>query len=235
LWIADRKDRLDIYAGEELAGTLSRADLARNAPCALASLAPWLIRPRALTLTLWARLLVCDLFVHGIGGAKYDRINDGIFHRYYGCEPPPYACVSATLRLPLPHFPVGPDLAIEAQRRRRDVTYNPQKHVNGPPADWLAERARLISRSAELRESRGDRIERREVFNAIREVNDRIARLEADLAGRLEGESRQIRRQLESNELADSREFFYALQPRARLDMLVSRLREAVRGVPVRT
>ncbi|HON68175.1 MAG TPA: hypothetical protein PLS23_16940, partial [Phycisphaerae bacterium] len=94
LWIASRGDALDLFAGPDLVGTLSRTELARSAAAALASLAPWVIRPRALTLTLWARLLLCNLFVHGIGGAKYDRINDGIFRRYYGCEPPPYACVS---------------------------------------------------------------------------------------------------------------------------------------------
>src|SRR5262249_54518695 len=36
------------------------------------------IRPRALTNTLFARLFVGDLFVHGIGGGKYDELTDEI-------------------------------------------------------------------------------------------------------------------------------------------------------------
>ena len=31
-----------------------------------------LIAPRALTLTAIARLLLCDVFIHGTGGARYD-------------------------------------------------------------------------------------------------------------------------------------------------------------------
>ena len=87
-------------------GELRTADLLDNPDRALASLAPWVIRPRALTLTLWVRLLLCDLFVHGIGGAKYDRVTNDIFRTYYRCEPPAMACVSATLRLPLPRAAV---------------------------------------------------------------------------------------------------------------------------------
>ena len=34
------------------------------------------IRSRALITTLWARLVLGDLFLHGIGGAKYDQVTD---------------------------------------------------------------------------------------------------------------------------------------------------------------
>ena len=34
------------------------------------------LRTRALTTTLFTRLCLCDLFVHGIGGAKYDEMTD---------------------------------------------------------------------------------------------------------------------------------------------------------------
>ena len=49
------------------------------------------------------RLFVGDVFIHGIGGAKYDRITDGLIRRYYQVEPSNMACVSATLLLDLPH------------------------------------------------------------------------------------------------------------------------------------
>lgn len=235
MWIASRGDALDIFAEQQLAGTVSRADLVRHAPAALASLAPWGVRPRALTLTLWARLAVCDLFVHGIGGAKYDRINDGIFRRYYRCDPPPYACVTATLRLPLPHFPVGRGDLLEAHRRTRDLSFNPQRYIPNAPADLLAERERLIALSAELRASRAAGLQRRKVFHAIRDLNQRIVSSQPELAAQFDQRRRQIELQVESNAIADSREFFYALQPKSRLEMLTSRLREAARAVTVQT
>ncbi len=229
LWIAARQDAIEIFAGHEPAGMLSRLDLARNAPAALASLAPWVIRPRALTLTLWARLLVCDLFVHGIGGAKYDRVNDGIFHRYYRCEPPPYACVTATLRLPLPHFAVSRQDLLEARRKIRDLRFNPQRYSDRLPTGLLNEREQLIGQSVELRTRRAPATQRRDVFHGIRNLNDQLNALMPGLPGRFEVERDEIARGLQSDRLADSREFFYALQPRNRLEMLASRLRETAR------
>lgn len=230
LWIRDEADAIEVFADDVPVGTLRRTDLLQDPGAALASLAPWVIRPRALTLTLWARLLVCDFFVHGIGGAKYDRINDGIFRRYYGCEPPPYACVTATLRLPLPRFDVSRADVLDARRRIRDLRFNPQRYVEGVPADLLAERERLIGESEKLRDSKAGRLDRRHVFVAIRALNARIAGLAPQLDGRLAEQADALTRRLQSNVTADSREFFYALQPRSRLESLASRLREAATG-----
>ncbi len=41
-------------------------------------------RTRALTTTLFARLCLADLFVHGIGGAKYDEMTDRLIARFFG-------------------------------------------------------------------------------------------------------------------------------------------------------
>src|SRR5262249_28308050 len=63
------------------------------------------LRPRALTLTLFARVCLGDFFIHGIGGGKYDEVTDTIIREYFGIEPPAYQVLSATLHLPLPCFP----------------------------------------------------------------------------------------------------------------------------------
>jgi len=63
------------------------------------------LRPRALTLTLFARVCLGDFFIHGIGGGKYDEVTDAIIRDYFGIEPPAYQVLSATLHLPLPGFP----------------------------------------------------------------------------------------------------------------------------------
>jgi len=233
LWVGAHADAVEIYADDQRVGTLSRSELLRSAPAALASLTPWVIRPRALTLTLWARLLVSDLFVHGIGGAKYDRINDEIFRRYYRCEPPPYACVTATLRLPLPRFAASRAEFLETRRRVRDLQFNPQRYLRHAPAELLSRREQLIASSTELRARRGSSLERRGVFHELRQINAMLADCEPGLAQTLEGEAREFARRLESNAVAQSREFFYALQPRARLESLASRLREAARALPL--
>ena len=60
------------------------------------------VRSRALTNTLFARLFLSDLFIHGIGGGKYDELTDDLIRRFYGIEPPEFLILSATRLLPLP-------------------------------------------------------------------------------------------------------------------------------------
>ena len=58
------------------------------------------IRPRAVTTTMFARLLLCDLFVHGLGGSKYDHVTDEVLRQFWGITPPRYLTATATIRLP---------------------------------------------------------------------------------------------------------------------------------------
>jgi hypothetical protein len=83
------------------------------------------IRPRAITLSLFMRLLVCDLFIHGVGGAKYDQVTDGIISEYYGFPPPGYAVVSATFHPDMQAE--DPSIRIEAVKTRlRDIGQRPE-------------------------------------------------------------------------------------------------------------
>ncbi len=230
LRVERQADRIHLYANATRVGTVGVSDLARDAEAAVAELRPWVIRPRALALTLWARLLVCDLFVHGIGGAKYDRITDGIFRRYYQCDPPGYACVSATLRLPLPRHAATPADWAAARLRVRDWHYNPDRYLPDPPHDLVAERRRLIHESDRLRETRGRKAARRQVFLGIRQVNARLIEAHPRAGHSLTERLARVRRDLESNRVADSREYFYALQTRDRLGMLAGRLAKAGGG-----
>jgi hypothetical protein len=59
------------------------------------------LAPKALALTLYTRLLVADLFIHGVGGGRYDQVTDDVLRRYFGVEPPPFAVASMTMYLPL--------------------------------------------------------------------------------------------------------------------------------------
>jgi hypothetical protein len=229
LWVEPRKDRLRCYADATPIGELSSEALIREPDSAVAGLRPWLVRPRALTLTLWARLLACDLFVHGIGGAKYDRITDGIFRGYYRCEAPAYVCVSATLRPCWPLFPItAEDLAV-ARRQVRDWQFNPQRYSRDLPPSLLAEREELIGRSDSLRQARGPRGQRREVFLAIRAVNTRLVESHPQVGGDLAARRDLLAEQIASNRVAADREYFYALQPGERLSSLARKLTQAVR------
>jgi hypothetical protein len=58
------------------------------------------LRPRALITTMYARLVLSDLFLHGIGGGKYDQLGDRIIGAFYNVTPPEFMVISATVLLP---------------------------------------------------------------------------------------------------------------------------------------
>jgi hypothetical protein len=93
------------------------------------------LRPRAILTTLVARMIVADVFVHGVGGAAYDLLTDDIVRRLTGCDPPRHAVVTGTLRLPVDRcFPgfARDDPATELadlHHRIRDLEFHPECHL----------------------------------------------------------------------------------------------------------
>jgi hypothetical protein len=130
------------------------------------------IRSRALITTLWARLVLGDLFLHGIGGAKYDQVSDAIIERFFGFKAPGFMVLSATLHLPMdrPHES-PPDMAANlgpsgsasvrrdgtpaepvahVRRQLRDLEFHPERFLDpaaaqsGPAAELSAAKRQWI-------------------------------------------------------------------------------------------
>jgi hypothetical protein len=85
------------------------------------------IRSRALVTTLFARLFLGDLFLHGIGGAKYDQVTDALIERFFGLRAPGYLVVSATLHLPIARRRVRAEDLRAVAWRLRELTWHPEK------------------------------------------------------------------------------------------------------------
>ncbi|BAS28811.1 hypothetical protein [Limnochorda pilosa] len=162
------------------------------------------LRPKAIPLTLFARLFLGDLFIHGTGGARYETIGDFLlaarWPEAFGREVPRYAVCSATLRLE-GAFRGHPLAELAARRERledllRGVEHNPQRVVAdlaGPLGEEAAragmrpdpELTALAARKEELVrriQSGGDR---KALGQAIREVNGELAERLRPLAGHL--------------------------------------------------
>ncbi len=121
-WLDNQKNRTRQRAAVSRAGDAWRLliegdpfELAHGKEGAAAALGQYLKRhdmrltPRALTLTMFFRLLIVDQWVHGIGGGRYEQVNDRVIQRFFGIEPPAFSVTTATL-----YFP-------EAVGRRRTV------------------------------------------------------------------------------------------------------------------
>jgi hypothetical protein len=165
------------------------------------------IRPRALITTMFARVFLGDLFLHGIGGAKYDQLTDEIIRRYWQFEPPPYMTLSATLLLPVQRENVQPADVRRIDHLLRELQYHPEKHA---PADTRAqelaeEKRRWLGPVApELGPAR---------HRATRRINAAFQPLVEPLRLKLLDEREQLAQRLRSAALLESREFAFCLFP----------------------
>jgi hypothetical protein len=182
------------------------------------------LRTRALTTTLFARLLLGDLFLHGIGGAKYDELGDEVARRFFGIEPPAFMTLSMTLWPGLDAEAATPEQLAEVEETLRDLTFNPDRHLAGPVPgavrDLVEAKARAIAAPQDSRRRRVARcLEIRHVNEALQEA---IGAQRSALTARRE----LLAAGLRANAVARNREYAFVIHGR-------SRLREAMaRAVP---
>ncbi len=131
------------------------------------------LRPRALTLTLFARLFFADLFIHGIGGGKYDEVTDAIIRGFFHCEPPAYQVLTLTAHLP---FEVDGDPAADVRTQKQwahHTRWNPQRFQVG---DLKPHTMELLSRVSELiAQQPTTHHDRRQRFYQLREAKRRLS------------------------------------------------------------
>ncbi|MCG8406637.1 MAG: hypothetical protein MI923_15690 [Phycisphaerales bacterium] len=229
----DEADRITLWVGADKVCNLGRDELRAKPRATLEEcLNPWQVRPRALAQTMYARLFTCDLFVHGIGGAKYDQITDDIIRVFFGVEPPAYAAVSATMWLPLKRFGIRPsDLRI-GRHKARDLRYNPQRYlVDGGDVQVLKaiieRREQAIRDSERLRaERRRDRAARRVAYDQIHRANTDLLNAVPEIAVETDRSIAEISARLDHDKVTKSREWFFALHPKARLIRLHGLLKD---------
>ena len=170
------------------------------------------LAPRALSLTMFLRLCVCDLFVHGIGGGHYDQVTDRLVRDYFRLEPPTFAVATATL--------FHPD---SLERERVCLPCLKQKGHHLAHATLGEEKAAWLGR---IEAAQGFHA-RRDIFDEMHEARRRS--LETDPAwAAWEQQMREADRRLEEEARIFDRELFYAVQPRRRLEDLVRRVRDEV-------
>jgi hypothetical protein len=169
------------------------------------------IAPRAMTLTMFLRLLVADQFVHGIGGGRYDQITDRVIERFMGMTPPAFAVTTATMLFPT---------ASECRPARIEPLVAEGRRMRHQGAD--GDKVDIVRRIAEA--PRGS-AERKRLFFEMHAGLAGFVRENAryrDWQNRLEA-AKQAQRP--EKDLFD-RELFFAIQPEDRLSRLMQRYRE---------
>ena len=179
------------------------------------------LRTRALTTTLYSRLCLADLFLHGIGGAKYDEMTDRLCEGLFGIKSPQFMTVSATLHLPLGGaFDTTESQLREIQHRIRDVRYNPDRHLEHSVglSSLIAEKNELIEAA---RQRRQDKDVRGKLSAAqhrrLSEIRKILLSSIGSVLARYEADRDRIQARLSANALIRNREFSFVLYPEALL------------------
>jgi hypothetical protein len=123
---------------------------------------------------MYMRLIVGDIFVHGIGGGKYDQLTDAIMHEFFGIQPPDFIVASATMRLPV-ELPNIETTAGEVQRRMWQLKHQPDRAVE--LAQQSIEYQQLAARKRELLADIPPRGEKWKWHREITSVNHQLAEL----------------------------------------------------------
>ncbi|HUG20515.1 MAG TPA: hypothetical protein VMM56_16120 [Planctomycetaceae bacterium] len=196
------------------------------------------LRTRALTTTLFARLFLADLFVHGIGGAKYDEMTDRLIARFFGIAPPAFLALSATHHLTFPHADENSASSIgEIQQRLRTSEFNPERHldrdVSSNVQQLIAEKQTLIDEQQRVRT--GERLghSRREHhrkgmsrFRRLQDINTELRAFAGERRTELSHDLERAREFENRQRILKNREFSFCLFPEEALKEPMTRLAE---------
>ncbi|RMF36941.1 MAG: hypothetical protein D6753_18500 [Planctomycetota bacterium] len=196
------------------------------------------LRPRALLTTMYLRMFVGDVFIHGIGGGKYDQLTNGIMQEFFGIQPPPIVVASATIPLPQHAEWCPTSLAeIESQLRAAkqqlwELQQNPEKTLmrrieSGQTRLTESQRRRLQELAAEKRQllqnipPRGEKSQWHQRMSTIKRELQELAAVQADA---VEQEIQRLESLAQQAAIAQSREYPFCIHPREYLVGQLKRL-----------
>ncbi|MCC9600740.1 hypothetical protein LOC67_09205 [Stieleria sp. JC731] len=173
------------------------------------------LRSRALVTTMYARLILSDLFLHGIGGGKYDQLGDLISQRFWNATPPQLMVLSATVMLP-GHEDFSIDdvqrQSIRVGRSIRDVEFHGERFrdESSLPADELE---RIVAEKDALLAEVPPHGQRLQWHRQITSVNQRLANSLDIVRDRLLSQQEQLQHRRKDAALYCSREHSFCLYP----------------------
>jgi hypothetical protein len=180
------------------------------------------IRPRALMTTMYCRLVLSDLFVHGIGGAKYDQLTDRIAYRFFNLALPEFCAISATMQLPTGVWPVSPQDVVEAKQRLRQLEFHAERFIDTekyPAAlSLIADKRQLILKSVPKNQAKAHR-------HAIVNLDLGLQSFVETQKTELQYQLHEMSDRLQANRILGSREYSFCLFP----DDLIDSLRNMAR------
>ncbi len=187
-----------------------------------------LIAPRALTLTMFLRTFVADVFIHGTGGATLRRRGGPYRGEILGLAAAAIHHRHGHAASALAPLPVANSDLSQARWRMHHAWHNPllyaDKLEQTDEVRALAEKRRQLLGQMEQLERLNDG--RANAFAELVEVNAKLRRLLSGVVERPRRQLETMRRELEYNAVIASREYFFALMGRDKLIGLANQARQ---------
>ncbi|MDP7204112.1 MAG: hypothetical protein QGH11_00975 [Pirellulaceae bacterium] len=181
-------------------------------------------RPRALVTTMFSRLMLGDIFVHGVGGARYDQLTDIVIERFLGVQPPGYVVASATFQLPLSLPPVTSDQVNQARQQLRDSEHSPDAYLatlleekQVPDAGEIELIRALIDDKQRHVRQQVDPEDRPAWHKQLQQIHQQLALHAAPYSSTLRDRVTHLQEQLDQNENFRARDFSFCLFSRETL------------------
>ena len=175
------------------------------------------IRPKALMTTLFSRLVASDLFLHGIGGAKYDQLTDAICHQFFGVTLPEHLTISATMHLQGHGIPqVTAQQISKIANELRQLQFQPERFLDPGASSaekWISAKQQWLATELPA----GQRLARHQ---GIVECNENLQTFVRDKATELQQEQTRLKDLLASSRAINSRELSFCLFEQALVEEL---------------
>jgi hypothetical protein len=169
------------------------------------------LAPKALALTAFTRLLVADLFIHGVGGGRYDQVTDDVLRRYFGVTPTAFVVASMTMYLPLGARVVTDEEIESATMALNRLRQNPDQMLDEVEFDSAEDHAEANALASEkerlVREIAAEGADKKALGARIREVNARLSALLAPVERDLESDLDYLRRMRQASEILTDRTY----------------------------
>lgn len=171
-----------------------------------------LIFPKAVILTMIARLFFCDLFIHGTGGAVYDRITDYILKKFFKLkEDLKYLIVTGNIYLPLEiNFQQIEQKYNEKKKWLNEVKYHPERFMDKKLAEYyITEKQKLLR----ILNNTKDSAKRKEIHNRIKSIHQEMTGFFKRRIELVEEDIKEYKKILEQKEVFHEREYPYFFYP----------------------
>ncbi len=183
------------------------------------------LRPKAVTLTLFARLYLADWFIHGVGGAVYERITDSLLSEYYRVASTDFGVATSTIRLPFSDAHLCEGSIADAKYRIHNIPHSPEKYMDlawrgmEPYRSMIGEKRRLTTVASDRGISRQ---ERRDAWNLLKARNRALFEAVREKYDAMKADIRRLEGARKSQVVHMCREYFFGLFPRAILDRVAT-------------